>query len=193
MALDPDFWNKRYLDEDTPWDMGSVSPPLKAFLDKIEDPVTRILIPGAGRAYEAVYLHQRGFSNVVVCDWAPAAFRFIKKNAPDFPEENLQCVDFFRLEGEFDVILEQTFFCAIDPSLRPQYVRKVHELLKKGGTLAGVLFATVFDRPGPPFGGTPEEYRALFGEFLFIEKLAICKNSILPRAGNEVFVQLIKE
>ena len=193
MTLDPNFWNQRYLDENTPWDMGGVSPPLKTFLDQIDDPNTRILIPGAGRAYEAIYLHNRGFSNIFVCDWAKEAFHFLQKNAPNFPVEHLVCIDFFQLEGQFDLVLEQTFFCAIDPSLRPKYVKQAHQLLAPGGVLAGVLFATNFERLGPPFGGAPEEYRILFDKHFFIEKMEICKNSILPRAGNEVFVKLIKK
>jgi methyl halide transferase len=193
MTLNPDFWNQRYLDQNTPWDIGGVSPPLQSFLDQIDDNKTSILIPGAGRAYEAIYLHELGFVNVFVCDWAEEIFRFLLEKAPGFPEENLICADFFQLEGQFDLVLEQTFFCAIDPVHRPQYVRKVHQLLKPGGMLAGVLFASGFERPGPPFGGSMEEYRELFNHRFLIDKMEICKNSIRPRAGNEVFFKLIKK
>lgn len=193
MTLDPEFWNKRYLDKNTPWDIGGVSPPLQSFLDQIKDTSARILIPGAGRAYEAVYLHNRGFTNIYVCDWAKDAFHLLTEKAPGFPEEHLLCADYFKLTGQFDFMLEQTFFCAIDPALRPEYVRQAYRLLKFGGVLAGVLFASEFDRSGPPFGGNPGEYRALFSQYFFMEEFEICKNSILPRAGNEVFFKLIKK
>ena len=193
MDLDPDFWNQHYHDENTPWDLGGASPPLIAYLEKIDDPGTRILIPGAGRAYEAVYLHRRGFTHVFVCDWATAAFHHLKENAPDFPSGHLITGDFFQIEGQFDLMLEHTFFCAIHPSLRPRYVEKAAQLLNPGGVLAGLLFATEFDRPGPPFGGDPDGYHALFSPHFFIEKFEISKNSILPRAGNELFVELINK
>lgn len=188
--LDPHFWNQRYIDQNTPWDLGQVSPPIKVLLDRIQDPHTRILIPGAGRAYEAVYLHRQGFSQVYVCDWAEEAFGYLKENAPGFPPEHLICADFFSLQGDFDLLLEQTFFCAINPALRPSYVEKAHELLVPGGLLVGLLFASHFEKPGPPFGGTADEYLSLFGSRFFIEVMEISKNSILPRAGNELFIQL---
>ncbi len=192
MPLDRDFWNQRYLETDTPWDIGSPSPPLTALLDRIQDRATRILIPGAGTAYEAVYLHQRGFSQVYVCDWAEAAFEHLLENAPDFPRHHLLCGDFFEMTGQYDLMLEQTFFCAIDPSARPRYVEQVHALLVPGGKLAGLLFATPFETPGPPFGGTESEYRALFEARFHIKEMKIAKNSVRPRAGNELYFEMIK-
>ncbi|MBI5915222.1 MAG: SAM-dependent methyltransferase, partial [Bacteroidetes bacterium] len=93
----------------------------------------------------------------------------------------------------FDLMLEQTFFCAIPPSLRTDYVNKAAQLLPPGKTLAGLLFASHFGKPGPPFGGTEAEYRKLFSPHFFIEAMEMCKNSILPRTGNELFFQLIRK
>ena len=86
--LTADYWNQRYLTENTPWDLGDVSPAIKHFMDRWTDRQARILIPGAGRAYEAVYLHQQGFTNVFVCDWAPEAFHHLQDQAPDFPKDH---------------------------------------------------------------------------------------------------------
>jgi thiopurine S-methyltransferase len=191
--LDPYFWNERYIDEDTPWDIGDVSPPLKSYLKNVTDKDTRILIPGAGNAYEAVYLHRIGFKHVHVCDWAASAFLNLKKQAPGFPPEHLHCQDFFTLTGEYDLILEQTFFCAIDPALRHSYAEKTASLLGGNGRLVGLLFASPFPFEGPPFGGTETEYRCYFQPFFTIEKMEVCQNSILPRAGNELFIQLMKK
>ena len=193
MELNQTYWQSRYLDESTPWDVGHVAPPLKSFLDSLQDKNLRILIPGAGRAYEALYLHRQGFRQVFVCDWVAEAFDLLRAEAPDFPAAQLLCGDFFELEGEFDLILEQTFFCAIPPSLRSSYVSKVAALLPQGGTLAGLLFASAFDKAGPPFGGTENEYRMLFSGKFEIKQLAPAKNSILPRAQNELLFQFIKK
>jgi hypothetical protein len=192
-TLTPDYWNERYLHQHTPWDMGQVSPPLKHFIDRhLMDSHTRVLIPGAGRAYEAIYLHRKGFSEVHVCDWAPAAFDWLRQQAPDFPETHLHCTDFFQLQLQVDVILEQTFFSAIEPTMRPKYARQAFELLQPGGLLAGLLFAAPFDAPGPPFGGTAAEYQGLFAPYFEIRHLAIAKDSIPPRLGHELWIEFYK-
>jgi methyl halide transferase len=193
MELDQIYWQNRYSEENTPWDIGNVSPPLKEYLDQVTDKEMRILIPGAGKAYEAVYLHRLGFQQVFVLDWAMSAFDHLRLSAPDFPVEHLLCNDFFELDGQFDLVLEQTFFCAISPSLRMDYVTKMASLLPSGGTLSGLLFASPFEQDGPPFGGTENEYRGLFSGSFLIKRMEIAKNSILPRMNNELFFELIKK
>jgi len=64
--------------------------------------------------------------------------------------------DFFNHKGEYDLIIEQTFFCALPPTMRQKYVWKMHELLAKDGILAGLLFNRKFE-VSPPFGGSQEE------------------------------------
>ncbi len=193
MELDQNYWESRYTEENTPWDIGNVSPPLMDYIDELTEKKLRILIPGAGKAYEAVYLHRLGFQQVFVLDWAMSAFDHLRLAAPDFPEKHLLCNDFFKLEGQFDLVLEQTFFCALSPSLRMDYVTKMASLLPSGGTLAGLLFATPFDREGPPFGGTEREYHGLFSGRFLVKRMEMAKNSILPRVNNELFFELIKK
>lgn len=186
------YWEARYQGQNTPWDIGYASPPLLNYLRAHAQPNWAILIPGAGHAYEAVWLHEQGFPNVYVCDWAPAAFELLRQQAPSFPETHLLAQDFFELDLKVDLLLEQTFFCAIDPKQRPDYVQKAFQLLKPKGRLAGVLFAHPFGRPGPPFGGTKREYQALFAPPFDIQQLEIARDSIPPRLGNELFVELQK-
>lgn len=193
LIFDPDYWNQRYQNEDTPWDIGELSLPLRFIMDEVAGPEMKILIPGAGRAYEAVYLHQKGFPNVYVCDWAPSAFEHLRRAAPDFPEEHLITGDFFQLEEEFDLMLEQAFFCALPPDMRPLYARKTAGLLRPNGLLAGVLFGVVFPFEGPPFGGSLPEYEGLFQPYFDREKMEICQSSIPPRAGSEIEIRLRKK
>ena len=190
MSLNQSYWSKRYQDGDTPWDLGAVSPPLQAYFDTLEDKDLSILIPGAGRAYEARYLMEKGFSRVFVCDWAQEALDALK---PDFPDNRLICEDFFQLEGSYDFLVEQTFFCALNPSLRANYVQKVNGLLKPNGRLVGLLFAREFPFEGPPFGGSEQEYRRLFQDLFDIETMRLADNSIGPRLGNELFFELKKK
>lgn len=191
-ALDANYWEDRYHNQNTPWDIGYASPPLIHYLEQHTTTEDTILIPGAGHAYEAIWLHQKGYQEVYVCDWAPSSFEILRKQAPDFPEEHLLVKDFFKLDIQADLILEQTFFCAIDPKMRPDYAAQAQQLLNPGGKLAGVLFTHPLERGGPPFGGTPESYRDLFSEYFNVLQLNPALDSIRPRAGNEVFIEVQK-
>lgn len=192
MELNKDFWNDRYVNQQMGWDIGYPSTPLKEFIDTMEDKRIRILIPGCGNAYEAEYLHQQGFENVFVIDIAPLALEGFSERVPEFPKDHLILGDFFEHEVEYDLILEQTFFCALNPDLRSDYAKKMQELLAPKGKLAGVMFHFELTEKGPPFGGSAEEYRDYFEEYFEIDSLEECKNSIKPRLGKELWVELIR-
>jgi SAM-dependent methyltransferase len=185
--LNADYWESRWQAGYTGWDIGRVSPPLQRFADQLTDRQLRILIPGAGNAYEADYLYRNGFPHVYVCDWAPTAFDRLRRVAPDFPVDHLLVRDFFSLDLTFDLILEQTFFCALPPARREDYVRQMARLLPAGGRLAGLLFASPFPADGPPFGGVQAEYETLFHPYFDIREMALSPHSIPPRLGNELF------
>ena len=193
MLLDKDFWNSTYQAKATPWDIGHISMPLQNYIDSLENQELKILIPGAGKAHEAIYLFEKGFKNIFVCDWAEDAIHELKKNHPYFPEDQLLICDFFTIDDQFDLIIEQTFFCAILPTQRSEYVKKAASLLNEGGKLTGLLFASHFPNPGPPFGGTKSEYAELFEPLFEILELEMSQNSILPRLGNELFFRMKKK
>lgn len=187
------FWNHKYLSGETGWDIGQVSTPIKEYIDQLSDKNLKILIPGGGNSYEAEYLFENGFNNVFVVDISSIPLKNLTERLPSFPKENLLHADFFELEDTFDLILEQTFFCALDPSLREAYTDKMHQLLKPGGKLVGLLFNIPLNDDKPPFGGNKDEYEKLFSEKFKIEKMETAYNSIPPRAGNELFFKLRKK
>ncbi len=189
--MDEKYWQERWEKEETPWDQGSASRALIAYCEQLADKDISILIPGAGNAYEADWLLENGFRNVTVLDWSQKALDSFLERRPDFPTEQAICGDFFALEGHFDLILEQTFFCALDPGRRPAYVMKMFTLLKSGATLAGLLFDFPFTG-GPPFGGSEDEYTELFHWLFEVKKMERCYNSIKPREGKELFFILKK-
>ncbi|MCE3260476.1 MAG: methyltransferase protein [Bacteroidetes bacterium] len=198
-ALDSKYWNNRYVNNDFGWDLGGISPPLKDYLDQLKDKSLFILIPGAGNSYEAEYLVNKGFSNVFVCDFAKAPLDNLLERCPAIGKEHLLQADFFELNTgkekhlpAFDLIIEQTFFCAIDPSLRKNYFKKVHQLLKPGGKLVGLLFNDPLNTDKPPFGGTPEEYKRYFQDLFKVNVFETAYNSVKPRAGRELFINLEK-
>lgn len=184
------YWQQRYQQNQTGWDVGSITPPLKQYFDQLENKALRILIPGCGNAYEAEYLHKNGFTEVYVADVAAEPLQNLLHRNPTFPEEHLLHQDFFSLQGTYDLIVEQTFFCALDPALRAAYARKCAELLQPNGTLMGLLFNTVFEKDGPPFGGTQEEYVSYFAPYFEFIHFETAYNSIPPRQGKELFIEL---
>lgn len=186
-AQNNEFWEQKYVNNQTGWDLGVVSPPLKAYFDQLGNKEMKILIPGAGNAYEAEYLHQNDFTNVQVIDWAQSALDNIKNRVSSFPTEHLHQVDFFTFEGYFDLVVEQTFFCAITPDLREKYVEKMYSLLKPKGKLMGLLFNIPLNTEHPPYGGNQEEYEKLFSDKFKFNTLKTAHNSIAPRQGNELF------
>lgn len=191
--LDGAFWENRYQEDTARWDLGEISRPLKEYIDQLENKELKILIPGAGNSYEAEYLFNKGFKNVFVADLAASPLKNIKTRVPDFPDAHLLHINFFDIEMQFDLILEQTFFCAIDPSLRDQYVRKTAALLNKGGKIVGLLFEAPLYEDHPPFGGTKNEYLDRFSASFVIHTMQACTNSVPSRAGRELFINFIKK
>lgn len=187
--MEKDFWENRWQTNEIGWDMGAVSPPLKTYFDQLRDRSVKILIPGCGNAYEAQYLWEIGFENVFVMDVSRTALNSFSERFKTFPKDQMLCEDFFEHRGQYDLIIEQTFFCAIDPKRRSDYVEKMAELLKNEGKLVGLLFQFPLD-DGPPFGGLKEEYLPLFERHFDIRTMEDCHNSIKPRAGRELFIQL---
>jgi len=185
----PAYWNGLYETHQTNWDIGDVSTPLKEYIDQLTRKDLAILIPGCGNSYEAEYLLQQGFTNITVVDISPLLTeKLAEKFKASIPHPlTIITSDFFDLEGQYDLIIEQTFFCALPPSRRNDYVHKMYSLLKPGGKLAGVLFNRAF-AGGPPFGGNTEEYKPLFEQLFTLKTLAPCYNSIKPRMGTEVFL-----
>lgn len=193
LNLDQSFWNERYLLNDIGWDLGQVSPPLKAYIDQLSDKNQSILIPGCGNSYEAEYLLQNGFTDITVIDIAPELVKRLKSKFRS--NQNIEVVlgDFFTHKAEYNLVLEQTFFCALNPDLRKNYVNAMVDLLAEGGKLAGVLFNREFETQGPPFGGTYNEYLKLFGDAFNFRIFDPCYNSFSKRADAELFVILEKK
>jgi len=191
--LSAGYWNKRYLSKETGWDLGAVSPPIKIFFDNNNLKDKDILIPGAGHAYEAEYLHSLGYTEVNVVDYSEQAMLNLMERVPSFPFQNLHLHNFFDHGGSYDIIVEQTFFCALNPELREAYKLKMHELLKSNGLLVGLYFNIPLNEDQPPYGGSRDEYKKLFSTHFEILEMDTCNTSIKPRMGNELFFRMQKK
>ena len=187
IKFDKTFWENKYKSNATGWDIGYPSIPLSTYFDQLTHKNIRILIPGGGNSYEAEYLFVLGFKNVFIIDIAKQPLENFKKRNPNFPENQLINDDFFNHNKTYDLIIEQTFFCALDPVLRTSYVQKMHSLLNANGKMVGLLFDFELTENGPPFGGSIVEYTKLFYETFLITILERCYNSIKPRHETELF------
>ena len=184
--LNQSYWDLQYQSETTGWDLGTISPPIKAYVDQLKDTTISVLIPGCGNTYEAEYLLEKGFANITVIDIAPTLVEKLKEKFKNTTAIRIIQGDFFEHKGSYDLILEQTFFCALPPQMRQKYVWKMHQLLSKNGKIAGLLFNRSFE-VSPPFGGSKTEYEQLFSEAFHFKILETSYNSVTPRAQSELF------
>lgn len=192
-----EFWSENYYNDATPWDLSGISTPLKSYFDQLTDKNLSILIPGAGLGHEAAYLHHRGFTEVTFMDFSEKAAKIFRENNPSFPENRILTADFFEFNGQYDLIVEQTFFCAFEPSreMREQYAEKMHDLIREDGKLVGLWwdFPLNPDKENPPYGGSYAEYISLFKDIFTIETFEKCYNSMPERQDLEFFGILQKK
>jgi len=185
------YWSQRYTENQTGWDIGSPSTPIKEYIDQLDNKQLKILIPGAGNSYEAEYLFKKGFEQVHVLDIARSPLESLQQRVPSFPAEQIIEGNFFEHQAKYDLILEQTFFCSFPPtqSNRQLYATKMHDLLKPQGKLVGLWFDMPLtgDMEKRPFGGNKEEYLGYLAPFFEVVVFEKCTNSIPPRNGNELF------
>jgi len=193
LNLSEGFWENKYQKNKIGWDLGMISPPLKAYFDQLTNKDLKILIPGGGNSYEAEYLFYNGFKNVYVVDISKQPLINIKNRVPNFLESQLIHANFFDLESDFDLIIEQTFFCAISPELRQKYADKMNELLREKGKLVGLLFDAKLNEDHPPFGGNKEEYKSYFKPYFSLDIFTECYNSYHNRQEMELFVKFVKK
>jgi SAM-dependent methyltransferase len=192
MELNNEYWSNHYVNNTHRWDIGHAAPAICRYIDGITNKNISILIPGCGNAYEAAYLLEKGFTNITLVDISSVLTERLRERfANAIDRIHIIHGDFFELEGQFDLIIEQTFFCALNPSFRKAYAEKMFALLKPGGKLAGLLFDRMFEG-GPPFGGSKQEYEDIFSQYFMIEQMDACKDSIEPRAGTELWFCLRK-
>ena len=146
----PEFWQKRFLENFTPWDAGRVPTALEQFL-RTEPRGQRALIPGCGSGYEVRAFAEAGF-DVLAVDFAEAAIERAQRILGPL-SDRVRLADFFESDFEmpFDLVYERAFLCALPRRLWPRYAPRVSELLRPGGRLAGFFFFDDHER-GPPFG-----------------------------------------
>ena len=183
--LNNNYWDQRYQLDNTPWDLGSYSPSLIYLAERYAQVDSAILLPGAGLGHDLMELYRRGFHRTVALDWSAEVVDRLRQTDPKLPVESVIHADFFQHAGCYDLILEQTFFCALHPSQRFDYINHMSTLIKPGGILAGVWFVFPLTDQGPPFGGQAAEYRQLLACKFDLLRFERCRFSVPERWGKE--------
>lgn len=193
-SLNPEAWQARWQDEDTPWDLGGVTPALVDWAEGRDLKGLRVLVPGCGRGYDAHFLAKRG-AQVMAVDYAAAALVAAQTLHPHSRVDWRQAdITAFRDDLGFDLVWEYTCFCALSPGLREVYMETVAEVLVPEGRFIGLSFSSVPNpENGPPFQIEPERFRKLGDPFfdweLFEESTP---RSVKPRRGSEFWFEAKK-
>ena len=195
----PSFWDDRYIKNDDTWDLNHPTPIFvnweKNILKKNN---LKICIPGCGKGHDAIYFASKGH-NVYAIDFSLNALNYLKsESSKKNVVVNIIKNDFFKLDksfyGFFDIILEYTFFCAIDPLKRKEYVNLCSKILKKNGKLIAI-FIPITDnlKQNPPFFVSNNDINELFSPRFNLFKQDFSHLSIKSRKGNEIFIECIKK
>ena len=88
--LSEEYWDSRYKNDDTPWDLGQISSPIKGYLNHIlkNHEGSKILIPGAGTGHEVMHAKQLGF-DVYYLDFSKESVYQFLQVYPDFPRTKI--------------------------------------------------------------------------------------------------------
>jgi hypothetical protein len=196
-----DMWNAG-IQPGQVFDVASASPLLLKLISEGKVPNGRALVPGCGRGYDVTALatKQRYVLGLDIADSAVQAARERLSALPDEecsykPNAEFSTASFFDLDAaapdhHYDFIYDYTFLCALDPSVRPQWAKKMAELVKPKGELLTLIFPIrPPDEKGPPFQVSMELYRELLLPVGFqCEELALLPPELCHagRDGSEV-------
>ncbi len=189
-------WQRHYDENDLGWDLGQVAPPFVSLLESNTIVPGKTLVPGCGRGHEVIFLAENGFE-VTAVDYSAGAVNHLNSVIQKRQlNSQILYLDFFALDsthdGIYDLLIEQTFFCAISPVQRPLYVATVARALRKGGMIAGLFYHTG-QEGGPPFNTTREDIINHFSDSFEIKELDQAMNSAEERKEKEWLAILVKK
>ncbi|XP_051206330.1 probable thiol methyltransferase 2 [Lolium perenne] len=182
-----DGWSRCWEQGVTPWDLGEPTPAVVKLVRSGTLPAGSVLIPGCGGGYDAVALSGAGRFAVGldVCD---AAIQRAKQWSSSSPDVAFVNADFFTWAPPepFHLIFDYTFFCALDPSLRPAWAARMHELLRPDGELITLMYLPQDQESGPPYNTTVLDYEEVLKPLGFIiDSIQDNDVAVEPRKGLE--------
>jgi len=184
------FWTQLYETKEDGWELENPSPVFLEMLPRMKLPKSRVLVLGCGSGNDAAYFAEQGHV-VTAVDFSQEA---ISRGQAKYGKlANLKFVqsDLFKLDpawtGQFDIIIEHTCYCAIDPERRDDLVKIWRRCLAPGGQILGVFFV-MEKRKGPPYGGSEWEIRQRLQPYFQFHFWGRWRQSKAGRQGKELFV-----
>ena len=191
-------WSGRYRSGNTPWDIGAPHPELVARLAARSSGLVpprrnaRALVPGCGRGHDALALARAGW-RVDAIDLAPEVEAALRAPLEAIGGE-LFLADAlaWRRRRRYALVFEHTFFCALDPALRPDWGALVRRSLAQGGWVHALVFPV--GKPsaegGPPFGVSAADMLAALGPGFELVEDAPVGHAVERRAWPERYARL---
>lgn len=187
-----DEWDKCWEERATPWDLGQVTPIVSHLVQQQGLlPWGRVLVPGCGAAYDVLALASpnRYVIGVDISEKAVKRAQELASSAPNAKYCEFVKTDFFTWAPAepFDLIFDYTFFCAIEPSMRSAWGKRVAELLKHNGELITLMFPIGDHEGGPPYAVSIPRYEEVLHPLGF-EAISIENNELAVgrRKGREM-------
>lgn len=184
------FWNERYATKNTGWELEKPTPVLTDMLPRLKLSKSKILVLGCGSGNDAAYFAEQGHI-VTAVDFSREAIETAKKKYGHIPHLHFVELDIFKIphawNQTFDLIFEQTCYCAIKPSQRNDLVGLWKRMLHSQGFIMGVFFVNEH-QAGPPFGGSEWEIRERLKMYFQMLFWGRWRNSVAARRGKELFI-----
>jgi SAM-dependent methyltransferase len=153
-------------------------------------------VPGCGRGHDALlfaaaghHVHGIDVAPTAVADATAMAHRAGVTDRATFEVGDV--LDFGRQHPHaFDYVLERACFCALDPSVREEYVASIATALRPNGLLIGSFFVGI-PTGGPPFAAPWDVIMASLVPWFDIEEHDEARAEGLM-AGSDLFAILRK-
>lgn len=163
-----DLWTQG-VNKGEMFDKGGPLPEFKLRVEESRIPGGKVaVIPGCGRGYDVELLTSAGlFERVVGVEvsstGASAARKYLSSVSPKLTNDyEIMCADFFKDQlPAADFVYDYTFFCAINPSQRSAWGRRMAEIVNPGGMLVTIMYPDVKGDGGPPFAVNIDAYQSV--------------------------------
>lgn len=177
-----DFWHERWQTNQIGFHLDQVNPYLQKFWSGLAvEPGSRVFVPLCGKSRDLSWLHAQHL-DVLGVELSPIAARayfdenrlamaVTARDGFDFYAADgcgIYCGDFFALRAEHlagvRAVYDRAALVALPPEMRSAYAAHMASLLTPGTSMLLVTFDyPQHEMPGPPFGVSEAEVRALYG------------------------------
>jgi cyclopropane fatty-acyl-phospholipid synthase-like methyltransferase len=197
----PQYWEMLYEQGKDDWDLGKATPALLEFFEHPSCPRSGdVLVPGAGRGWDAEAWAKRGH-NVIAIDFCSSAFDILEKLSDKINNLIALNTDMFLLNPsdkkvygkKFDIIYDYCSFNSIHPGRRDEYIEMLFRMLKDDGLMIGFFFPLNDERYNetPPYSISRSELEVRLNGMFKIENKIVPKKSVKDKTVDRTGIEEI--